>query len=228
MDINQRILPTPEMIRSARGYLNWSQHELGQRCNLSKVSLVGIESGRQHPNHETLKRIASVFWDEGLLFLPEGGFRVENSLIKVLEGKNGLKTFFNNVYAVAEEKGGDFLVSGADEGRFIREVNDIEAGFLENYKNKMQKLFDDNKITYKTIISESEHKKGGIVGVKYAQYRYLDDNKFGNVPFYVFGESLGIFLWKENTLKIITIKDRELTDAYRKTFDILWKQAQDI
>ena len=74
MGTDQRILPTPEMIRAARGYLNWSQHELGVRCNLSKVSLVGIEAGRQHPNHETLKRIGSVFYDEGLMFLPEFRF----------------------------------------------------------------------------------------------------------------------------------------------------------
>ncbi|MHA1541176.1 MAG: helix-turn-helix domain-containing protein [Alphaproteobacteria bacterium] len=226
MQIVQKILPTPDMIRSARGYLNWSQAELGDRCGLSKVSLVGIESQRQHPNMQTLKRIATVFWEQGLTFLPQGGFSIDNQIIKVFEGLEGLKKFFKQVYIVAREKGGEFLVSGADEESFrkIMEKNNL----MDDYVLKMQKLFEKRKISYKVIISESEKNNNNTIYADYASYKWLKNENFGNVPFYVYGENLAIFLWKKNNVKIVTIKEKELVEAYKKTFNILWKQGQDI
>ncbi|MBN1783477.1 MAG: helix-turn-helix transcriptional regulator, partial [Alphaproteobacteria bacterium] len=210
---------TPDMIRAARGYLNWSQHELGQRCNLSKVSLVGIESGRQHPNHETLKRIASVFWNEGLIFLPEGGFRVENSLIQVLEGSEGVKSFFNDVLSVAENKGGEFLISGVRDSDFARIVE--EVGIRESYVKKMNELFEKKKVIHKNLAE-----KGSVERPlqAYSEYRIVPDGQFENVPFYLYGNKLAIILWGEN-IKIICMENSELATAYKKIFDLAWKQS---
>lgn len=91
---NQKILPTPPLIRAARYFLDWTQSELGKRCELSKVSIIGIEAGRQEPNLETLKRIGKAFNDEGIVFNTESGFRVQTrsergheKIIKILHKK---------------------------------------------------------------------------------------------------------------------------------------------
>ncbi len=74
---NQTIPPTPPLIRAARYFLNWTQGELGRRCDLSKVSIVAIEKGAQCPHYEKLKLITKIFDDEGIVFNREGGFRVQ-------------------------------------------------------------------------------------------------------------------------------------------------------
>ncbi len=216
MSINQRLLPTPEMIRAARGYLDWSQQELGRRCDLSKVSLVGIENGRQFPNHQTLKRIATSFWDEGIIFLPEGGFRVENSLIKIFEGAEGIKGFFNDVYITAREQGGEFLVSGVNEEDFISAREN--AGLDNVYREQMAKT----KVHFKILISESDE---NMIPAVYGEYRSIPEKYFSsNVPFYIYGKKVAIIIWGE-TPKIIVIKDESLVYAHEKQFQFMWKNA---
>ncbi|MBN2675872.1 MAG: helix-turn-helix transcriptional regulator [Alphaproteobacteria bacterium] len=217
MDEKQKILPTPDMIRAARGYLDWSQHELGLKCNLSKVSLVGIESGKQHPNHETLKRIASVFWNEGIVFLSDGGFRVDRKLVKVLEGKEGFKFFFDDVYKTATEKDEEFFVSGVDESKFDTILKEIDS----NYEQKMISLLR-GKSKFKVLIGEKDKNDSRA---DYAAYKSLPQDFINsNVPFYVYGNKLAIILWNQE--KIVLHFDEDLVNAYKSQFNLLWKIAK--
>ncbi|MBN1783475.1 MAG: helix-turn-helix transcriptional regulator [Alphaproteobacteria bacterium] len=211
MDINQRILPTPDMIRSARGYLNWSQHELGQRCNLSKVSLVGIESGRQKPNHETLKRIASVFWNEGLIFLPEGGFRVENNLVKILEGNDPYSDLLEDIEKTLKEEKGEVLFQGADESRSS-----------ESVVQKKRKLYREG-IEFKHLIEE---KNTYIMG-DLEDYRWVKPDVFMNDDVTViYNDKLAFVFYREGEKKVMIIKDKVVAESHRKFFYKIWKNSE--
>jgi DNA-binding XRE family transcriptional regulator len=219
MEINRRILPTPDMVRAARGYLNWSQHELGQRCNLSKVSLVGIESGKQKPNHETLKRIANVFWNEGLVFLEDGGFRVDNSLFKILEGNDGVREFFTDVYETIKKEGGAYFIFGRDQK--FREARE-KAG-VTWYRNKMASI---EGLKCKALIGETDINEEPTKGT---EVRSLPPEVFSSsTPFFIYGNKLAIIFWGDegHPVKIMVHTNEELVDSYRKQFEFIWKNAK--
>lgn len=215
MEINRRILPTPEMIRSARGYLNWSQHELGIRCNLSKVSLVGIESGKQKPNHETLKRIAGVFWNEGLVFLENGGFRVEKNLIQVLDGEDYYKGLFEKIKSFFEdnpEVEKEVLINGADERKSPEEVNNLK------------KYLTSNGVGIKYLVSDEK----AVVTGNRNDYKVIDEHLFTLTDSVVvtFGDNVAFSVKdeKDDRSRIILISSAYLAQGYKRMFNYLWSK----
>ncbi len=209
MKLEQKILPSAEMIRSARGYLNWSQAELGEKSDLSKVSLVGIETQRQHPNMQTLKRIATAFWDEGLEFLPEGGFRINNQLIKVFEGVGAFVKLQKDIlskYSTLRE----VLYNGADDRLSSSEIFEME------------KAIHSKGIKSRNLIkSKDSFVKGDL-----KRYRIISDNYFpSNDVTVVYGDNVAFCLEEDN---IILVKSLLLANAQRRVFNTLWNLGKEI
>lgn len=64
---------TAAQSRAARGLLDWSQMELGQRSNLSESTIRDFEKGRRVPSANNLAAIQRAFEAAGLEFIPENG-----------------------------------------------------------------------------------------------------------------------------------------------------------
>ena len=58
-----------------------------------------------------------------------------------------------------------------------------------------------------------------------ANYRWVDDAHFSDVPFYVYGNKCAIIVWKPE-MQIILIENKAVADAYKKQFEGLWKGAK--
>ncbi|WP_091136798.1 helix-turn-helix domain-containing protein [Microvirga guangxiensis] len=64
---------TKEQSRAARGLLDWSQGQLGQRANLSESTIRDFEKGRRIPSINNLAAIARAFEAAGIIFIAENG-----------------------------------------------------------------------------------------------------------------------------------------------------------
>jgi transcriptional regulator with XRE-family HTH domain len=66
-----RIMLTPGQCRAARGFLDWTQEELGERAAVSRGTVRDFENGRHalHRSTETLLVVA--FRDAGITLLSE-------------------------------------------------------------------------------------------------------------------------------------------------------------
>jgi transcriptional regulator with XRE-family HTH domain len=60
---------SPALCRAARGFLGWSQTELGQRARAAPKTIVDFERGTRSPHFRTLDALKKVFEDEGIVFL---------------------------------------------------------------------------------------------------------------------------------------------------------------
>lgn len=82
-----------ERILEARRKANYKQEGLGKSVNLSRVSIVNIEKGRQHPSIHLLWNIAKVLKVEITDLLPTDGFgeKVNVDLKKLVDKRAGKK-----------------------------------------------------------------------------------------------------------------------------------------
>ncbi len=205
-------LPTPEDIRAARAWLGWTQSDLGDRVGLSSIAIANIEKKKFNPTAANLQKIQEVFFESDIEFINGGGFKKRSDLVRIYEGDEGLKAFFDDVYSSVSKKGGEILVSGVDEKMFWGRYEHIS----KMHSSRMAKL---NNFTCKCLVRESDSNESGV---SYAEYRSIPDAMFSNVPFYIYSNKLAVILWKEMP-KFIILDDPDLTDAYRKQFEFVWK-----
>jgi transcriptional regulator with XRE-family HTH domain len=64
---------SPAQSRAARGLLDWSQSELGERSNLSESTIRDFEKGRRVPGPNNLAAIRNALEAAGVIFVAENG-----------------------------------------------------------------------------------------------------------------------------------------------------------
>lgn len=205
---------TTSQIRGARGILDWSQAELSKRTNISTTSIGNIESGNTQPRESTLQVIRKAFEDAGIEFLPDNGVRMRTGQVKIFTGRVGVFDFYKDVHKTLQKQGGEVLVSNVDEKKFVRVLGEAAGDHISEI-NKLE------NVTYKILTQEGDDY---FPGASYAEYRWVQKEHFSSVPFYVYGQKLGIILF-DNEPTIIVMDYAAITEAYRTQFLSMWSNA---
>ncbi|MCK1313720.1 helix-turn-helix transcriptional regulator [Bradyrhizobium sp. 23] len=64
---------TPAQSRAARGLIDWSQSQLGERSNLSESTVRDFEKGRRIPGPNNLAGMQKALETAGVIFIDENG-----------------------------------------------------------------------------------------------------------------------------------------------------------
>lgn len=213
------IRPTAAQIRAARALLNWHQPDLAKACGVSRESIAQIESGKSQGTQSNIEKIIDAFWQAGLEFIEGEGLRRWGDMVEILEGTTGFQRFLNDIFIMAASAAQPFemMACGVQDEKFVAAAGDKNEQHLE----RMSKI---KNIRAKSINVEGE---GPFVSSKYCEYRTLDSDALAAVPFYIYGNNLAIIIW-EPELKIILIRSQILAEAYKKQFQILWKNAKSV
>jgi transcriptional regulator with XRE-family HTH domain len=205
---------TTAQIRGARGILNWSQNDLAERTGISATSIGSIEKGQSQPRESTLQAIQAAFENAGLEFMDNNGVRIRSGNVRTFRGKEGFLEFYEDIYQTLKKLPGEVCVSNVDEKVFVKWAGEI----LETHSQRMQEI---SGISYKILIKEGDM---NFVASEYAQYRWIKKELFSSVPFYVYGDKLGIVLFGA-VPNVIVIENKAVSDAYRIHFLALWEDA---
>jgi len=208
-------MPSAKEIRAARVYLDWSQDDLAERSGLAVSTIRNIESGFGTPSGKSAQALNRAFGDY-IDFLPNGGFQPKTETMSILKGRSGFIDFIWNVHEVVKSSGGEICASNVDEQDFLFWLGEEEA---QKYKDAMASL--DTKFFFKILIQEGDDY---FAAGKYAEYRWVPAREFSNVPFYVYGDTLAILLFGKEA-SVYLLKNKEIADAYRRQFNILWDRA---
>ncbi|MED5421877.1 MAG: helix-turn-helix transcriptional regulator, partial [Pseudomonadota bacterium] len=87
-------------IRAARGLLNWSQEQLADEAQLSKASIQNYEMGKSTPNVSSHNKMIKAFERAGVEFTEDGGVRPRQDKIIILNGAEGIKELFDDIFEV--------------------------------------------------------------------------------------------------------------------------------
>jgi transcriptional regulator with XRE-family HTH domain len=208
---------TTAQIRGARGILGWSQQDLAQRTGISATSIGSIENNQTTPRESTIQTIRKTLENAGIEFIGLDGVRKRRDDVRIYTGKEGFIEFYNDIYASVRDKPSEILVSNVDERLFVKVLGD----FAKVHVDRIEKL---KNVNYKILIKEGDNY---TPGAGYAEYKWIPQELFSSVPFYVYGQKLAIMIF-ENEPSIIVLQYPTAADAYRIQFYDMWNRAKGI
>ena len=125
----------------------------------------------------------------------------------------GIKTVYEDILRV----GKDFIGYGPGE-----EVEKLLKYYFKHYIERRKKL----KIKTRLIYTDKDRNKG-FVRTPLAKVRFLPDSYSSHATLRVYGDKLAMLLLTEDEQLAILIKNKKISDDYRKYFEIIWKVARD-
>ena len=209
---------SPGQMRAARGLLNWSQSDLGQKCNLSTTSIGAIEKGETRARPNNIAAIQKAFEDGGLEFLPDDGIRKRNAQLTVLTGREGLQEFAQEIVNTYIEDKREILQAYVDDKQFAQHIDDKIA---LDHIIKIGKAFD-TKSRFKILQRQGDNY---FPAKTYAEYKWVDVDNFLAVPFYVYGDCMALMMLNPEPMVIIH-RHGAIAAAFRKQFDLIWKSSK--
>lgn len=125
------------------------------------------------------------------------------------KGKEGLKSVFEDQLSTGKE----ISIIGASP---------LAYEMLEYYFVWFDKKRIKQKIKTKIIFNEEVKKK-----IPLSEIRYFKENYSSPLAINIYGEKVAIILWSKENPFAIVIKNKEISEGYRKHFEMLWNVARE-
>ena len=138
----------------------------------------------------------------------------EKTNVEVIKGRLVLRIIYNDILKNLKQSGGVLCAMGVDENKFL----EFDRVAIKQYITKMKK----NKLKEKLLSKESADV---FFEGSQSEYRLLPDHLFNPNPTHIYGNKVAVILWGEPMYGIITT-NKQVADANRKYFEILWKMAK--
>ena len=134
--------------------------------------------------------------------------------VQVIKGKNALRTIYKDIFTTLQKTGEKLYALGIEETKFLEydEIG-IKQHILKFKKHKLKELLISKE-------SESEFFKGSQ-----SEYRLIPDKDFNPNPTQIYGDKIALIIWGRPVYGII-IKNKQVADANKKYFKMLWKIAK--
>lgn len=216
----RHIMITGKQIRAARVLLDWDAEDLAHYAGVNRETIFNIERGTVQARPSTLEKIVRAFNDHRVEFLDDQGVRYRSEDVVVLNGKTGLRRFFDLVFAHVQIAGGVIRQNGIEEKLFDKYGGDVTLF----HRTRMAPLVQARKdIFVRAILAAGDM---NFVCTNYASYKWHPQTAPDPIPYYLFGETVGIFSFAgDQAPKIVMITSPVISQAYIKQFDQTWEMA---
>jgi transcriptional regulator with XRE-family HTH domain len=203
-------------IRAARALLDWTRDDLAKASGVSVPALTQIEGEHRLARGSSLDKIRACLEAAGVVFTDNMGVKMKSDLLTVYEGEKGIQDFMDDLYVTALGGAKEFLISGGFEKDFYTMV---PKSVVQAHTQRMSKI-DDFSIRF--IKPESDPTRPTS---SYVEHKILPDQMIFAVPFYVYGQKLGIITWQPH-VRVVVLSDAKVTESFRTQFNIFWKMAR--
>ncbi len=127
-------------------------------------------------------------------------------VIEVYEGKEGIKTVFNDIL----KEGKDFVGFGATDRAHI-----LLPEFTEMYLKDRER---------KNIKARQFYPEGSeVLKSKLSTFKTIPKEFSGPATTLIYGEKVAIFMWFIEPPVVVLIKNKEAARAYKNQFEFMWK-----
>ena len=163
-----------------------------------------------------LKDIQRFYEREGIAFTEDEGVRWKAGSVNTYQGRSGFLDFIMDVYQTMKS-GGDVCVSSVNEDDFLKwEGDEAEA--------HMARMASIENLTFKILIKEGDDNTIS----KYAQYRTVPSEYFGDVPLYIYGDKTALIVFAKDDVEIFVIEHSAITQYFRDRFSAMWSSAKEV
>ena len=138
----------------------------------------------------------------------------EPLMVETYKGKNVTSIALRDIISRLKEKGGEVLCTAVDESLPLVKSKTI----VEQYERDLINY----KIKEKIIIKEGAK---GAFQKGTSKYRKIPEKFFNTNPTQIYGDNVQIIVWG-NPDYLIIIRSKDVAEAYRKQFELLWQIAK--
>lgn len=188
-----------------------------------------IKSGKKHfqPSHP--KKLLDVLKEKERnisSILPEleqiHDSRKKNILVEVYEGKEGLKTHFENIFNSAEQnKTKELFIIGTST-----KIDSLLKYYFPNLVKRAERIILKNKIKAKSLRNH-HFKKQKISSMLLPQkYKYLPNNCSLKSTIVVFGDTVA-FEDLNDRPSVVEIQNENIADSIKKMFNLIWSTSRE-
>ncbi|NQZ14681.1 MAG: hypothetical protein HRT94_07655 [Alphaproteobacteria bacterium] len=173
-----------------------------------------IPSGRLELIQKYLERQGIVFSMDG-----DDGVKRATGLNQItLEGQEGVREFFNDVYETTKATNREILIFNGLPSELI---NSAGEEWYKSHAARMQKL----NVVSKNILKEGEL---NLIGKKFASYKWIPKEMFRDKMIYVYGNKFAFMSFDPDALIKIT-EEADIADSLRLLIDLAWENvARDV
>ena len=123
-------------------------------------------------------------------------------------GRNGLKTVFEDQLVIGKE----ILILGASPTAYE---------MLEFYFHWFDKRRIEKRIKTRVIFHQ-----GRVHKIPLSEIRHLPQKYSSPLAVNIYGNKVALILWNKEKPLAIVIKNKEISEGYRKYFELLWRVAK--
>ncbi len=209
-------MPTIEQIRAARALLDWSQSDLAKHADLSQTGIARIENGTNQPNSQTLNKIKAAFENADIEFIGTTGVKTRSDEIKIFKGEDGFRSFMDDVYTTAKEKGGQICLHNARPGNWYKWLGEE---WFKMHSDRMKSLGD--KIDFRITAEEDAPQ----ISRNFAEYRWFPSQLFNDQSIYAYGNKLAFVHFSDENVSVRVLENKHFAEGFRVLFNIAWDQV---
>jgi len=132
---------------------------------------------------------------------------IEKEETNFFKGKNGLRSVLEDQLNYKE-----ILILGANP-----KAGEVMQFYFKWYNQTRQK----KKIKLRIITHEKWFER-----LKLAEVRYFPEKYANPLAINIYGDKTAIILWSKQNPIAIVIKNKEVTDGYRRYFELMWKSSK--
>lgn len=209
----KNMLTDGKQIAAARQLLGWSQEDLATRSGVSKPTVNRMEKELFSVKDELRQKVAEAIEKSGVGFTPRG---VQEKTLDVvqLNGMEGMRQFYNDIYYAAQNIGGLFFIFNGAPQLILKWLGE---DWYEMHAKRMYEV--GHRYNFKVIVKEGET---GLIGNSFAEYRFFPAHQFYDRTIYVYGPKAAFVSFEENDVQILIINQKEIAKSMRVLCGIAW------
>ncbi|MEO0444157.1 MAG: helix-turn-helix transcriptional regulator, partial [Pseudomonadota bacterium] len=170
--------------RAARALLGLDQKDIMAATGISKVQLSRFESGKSNLSVANIDKLQSFYERHGVQFTSnEGVCKRTGIYIRHLQGDEGLRTLFDDIYQATKQTGQDILIYNGSPDRLIKHLGE---SFYKEHSKRMTRL----QCTVKATVRQGDR---NFIGKDFALYKWIAEEEFvDDKTIYVYDHKVAI------------------------------------
>jgi len=201
-------------IKAARLLLDWTQNDLARISGMSLAAVAKLEQGKGRPRAATVATIRGAFEKFGIEFIEDHGvdLRPEKFGVRIMHGDQGMFDLWEDQEkTLAAFGGGEILLANLDHELMY-----------ERFKDKLVAMITQRpplNLHLRALVKE-----GDLVRIwPNEDFRAIPGKIFSGItPMYLYRDKTAILNFQDS-LRIVLIDNKSITDAFRQQFEYFWK-----
>lgn len=211
---------TIRQIDAGLALLGLNRSNLADSMGIKKSTLNAYFTGQASIPSGRLGEIQKWLENSGILFTEDEGLKLNKAEIVKYEGKQGFVAFMTDVMEMARKGNIEICVSNVDEKNW---ENILPHEFAEHYRSEMAKV---KNLSSKILVKEGD---SFFTASKFVEYRSIPASLFHeDTSFYAYGDKLALITFHDDSVQIVTLKNKQFTDSFKMLFNAIWNNHEDI